>query len=156
MLVVTGAVAFTAMHLANLASCRRISALLRNHHGGRPRLPRQMAQVGEQRTFHPDRKAGYPLQDTDQAILRKNVNVWVGEHEGRQDSSIFLPIHQTRPKSVNDDLDAIRIHQSFLEKRRESSWILTMNEESWSVVNEKRGVMADQSHQAADSISLIN
>jgi hypothetical protein len=115
-----------------------------------------MAQVGEQRTFHLDHKARCPLQDTDQAIPRKNVNVWVGEHEGHQDSSIFLPTHQTRPKSVNDDQDVIRIHQSFLEKRQESSWIPTMNEEGWSVVNEKRSVMANQSHQVADLISLIN
>jgi len=163
MLVVTGAVArcqdnvlFTVMYLANLVSRRRISALLRNHHGGCPRLPRQMAQIGEQRTFHLDHKAGCPLQDTDQAVPRKNVNVWVGEHEGQWDSSMFLPTHQTWPRSVNDDQDAIRIHQSFLEKRRESSWIPTMNEEGWSVVNEKRGVMANQSHQVVDSISLIN
>jgi hypothetical protein len=115
-----------------------------------------MAQVGEQRTFHLDRKAKYLLRDTDQAIPRKNENVRVGEHVGRQDSSIFLPTHQTRPKSVNDDQDAIQIRQSFREKRRESSWTPTMSEEGWSVVNEKRGGMANQSHQVADSISLIN
>jgi hypothetical protein len=115
-----------------------------------------MAQVGEQRTFLLDRKARYLLRDTDQAIPRKNVNGWVGEHGGRQDSSIFLPTHQTRPKPVNDDQDAIRIHQLFLGKRRESSWIPTMSEGGWSVVNEKRGGMANQSHQVADSISLIN
>lgn len=47
MLVVTGAVArsqdnvlFTVRYLANLVSCRRISALSRNRHGGRFRLPR--------------------------------------------------------------------------------------------------------------------
>jgi hypothetical protein len=117
---------------------------------------KNQASVDEQRTCHPDRKAECHPQDIEQVIPRKNLNAWLADHEARLDRSTFLLTPQTWARPVNDDQGATRTHQSFLEKRQESSWILMTKEEGWSAATEIPSVMANQSQQAVSSTLSTN